>query len=43
MAVGASGDDYDQLAAPVESAAKGGGGIYFAGEHTNRSGFYYNF
>jgi len=33
MAVGASGDDYDYLAAPVH---QGKSSIYFAGEHTNR-------
>ena len=37
MAVGASGDDYDHLAAPVIDNNKHG--IYFAGEHTNRDGF----
>ena len=36
MAVGASGDDYDLLAAPVELKDKKTGGVYFAGEHTNR-------
>ena len=34
MAVGSSGDDYDALAAPVETEKSG---IFFGGEHTNRS------
>lgn len=34
MAVGSSGDDYDAIATPVESKTSG---IFFGGEHTNRS------